>query len=177
MHGAGSVALQPAVLAPMLGEPAGSIRCVAGGAHRAVFKVECARGVVFLKCGAAEEQCTFAAEAAGLMALSAAGAVRTPQVLTTGCVADTAFLALEWIELRAGSSDCEARLGESLATLHRASAASFGWDRDNTIGASAQYNDWCPDWIEFFAEQSLSRAESLQPVRRILCAAGAAHDR
>jgi hypothetical protein len=55
---------------------------------------------------------------------------------------------LEFIELGAGHRRPRARTG--LAALHRITAAQFGWHRDNTIGASAQLNAWCGDWIEFW---------------------------
>jgi fructosamine-3-kinase len=49
-----------------------------------------------------------------------------------------------------------AALGQQLAHLHRASAARFGWHRDNTIGATPQPNPWTESWIEFWRTQRLA---------------------
>jgi fructosamine-3-kinase len=93
------------------------------------------------------------AEAAGLRELAGAAALRVPNVLAVGVAGSQAFLALQWIDFRAASSRTEARLGEQLARQHRVTAPGFGWNRDNTIGASPQHNAWIDDWARFFAER------------------------
>jgi fructosamine-3-kinase len=72
-----------------------------------------------------------------------------------GSAAGQAFLALEWIEFGGASSHTESALGERLARLHRVTAPRFGWHRDNTIGATAQHNDWSDDWVRFLAAHRL----------------------
>jgi fructosamine-3-kinase len=95
----------------------------------------------------------FAAEAAGLRWLRAAGAVRVPEVLAE--LPD--LLALEWIEPAAPSGAAAERFGRELAALHRSGAPAFGWDRpgfigrlplDNTAGAGP--------WADWFAERRLA---------------------
>ena len=39
--------------------------------------------------------------------------------------------------------------------MHRHTAERFGWERDNTIGATHQANAWREDWITFWREQRL----------------------
>lgn len=97
----------------------------------------------------------FEAEAAGLEALARTGAVRVPRVIGTGTTGSTAWIALERLTLRARDARCDAQLGAALARLHGASAERFGWDRDNTIGATPQRNGWRDGWAEFWRDLRL----------------------
>jgi fructosamine-3-kinase len=73
----------------------------------------------------------FAAEAAGLDWLRAAGAVPVPEVIA----ALPNLLALEWIEAGPASPAAAERFGRQLAALHRAGAPDFGLARAGFIGA------------------------------------------
>lgn len=117
-----------------------------GGDHRAAYRAETDAGPLFVKCAPGPGEQGFAAEAAGLEALAGARAVRIPQVLAVGSVAGGAFLALEWIDFSAADRECEARLGAGLAQVHRVFGPGFGWERDNSIGATPQVNGWQSDW-------------------------------
>jgi fructosamine-3-kinase len=128
---------------------------VGGGSINACVQWPAAEGALFVKLADVGRRDMFEAEAAGLHALAAAQAVRVPAVLGCGIAGDKAFLALEWIEFGPARSGTEARLGEALARLHRATAGRFGWHRDNTIGATPQRNAWTADWVEFFARHRL----------------------
>ena len=80
---------------------------------------------------------TFAAEAAGLRALRAAGApLRIPEVV----VLDEAFLLLEWIDQGPKQAGFDAAFGRALAELHRHEGPGYGFEMDNFIGRSPQYN-------------------------------------
>jgi protein-ribulosamine 3-kinase len=128
---------------------------LSAGTFSRCMRYETARGPVFVKQGPVSAEAMFAAEAAGLIALARAQAVRTPGVLATGTCADGAFLALEWIDLGGATKASEALLGEQLAWQHRSTQRQFGWDRDNTIGSTPQPNEWCAQWIEFLRERRL----------------------
>jgi len=117
------------------------------------------------------------AEADGLGALAAVGAIRVPSVIRYWRDADLgqAVLALEWLHLREPDEDFGGRFGRALAELHRARpperSGSFGWRRDNMLGATPQRNRWSKDnttagWIDFF------RSERLEPMRDRLAARG-----
>ena len=97
----------------------------------------------------------FAAEAQGLQALSAAAAVRTPAFITAGQTGVQAFLVLEHLDLTGLDTQGGARLGESLAQLHRIRGETFGWDADNFIGTTPQQNTAHPSWPHFFGEHRL----------------------
>jgi len=128
---------------------------VGGGSISTCLQWPAADGLLFVKLAHAARLDMLEAEAAGLDALAAAQALRVPAVLGVGATRDQAFLALEWIEFGPARSGTESLLGERLARLHRATAARFGWHRDNTIGATPQHNDWAADWVDFYARQRL----------------------
>jgi protein-ribulosamine 3-kinase len=128
-----------------------SARPVGGGCIHAAWRLDGRDGPVFLKTNLAASAWLLAAEADGLEALAAAGFLRVPAVIGHGVSAGTAWLALEWLELRAASPAVESRLGEQLARQHLAPARCFGWPRDNAIGASPQPNAEDDDWARFFA--------------------------
>jgi len=130
-------------------------RLAAGGGGGQCLHWPCDDGDLFVKLAPAARLDMLEAEAAGLEALRSAKAVRVPAVQGVGLAAGQAFLALEWIELRAGSSQAGSALGRQLARLHRCIAPRHGWHRDNTIGATPQRNAWCDDWPRFFAVQRL----------------------
>lgn len=97
----------------------------------------------------------FAAEAEGLQALAASGAIRVPAPICWATHGETAYLVLEYLPFGSGESDSADRLGAQLAALHRHTAPRFGWHRDNTIGATPQINTPCDDWPEFWRERRL----------------------
>ncbi len=91
----------------------------------------------------------FSAEMDGLNELRAARAVRIPTPICTGRIANHAFLVMEFVPL--GGPTNYIRLGRELAMLHRRVEGRFGWFRDNTIGATAQGNEYDTDWVRFLA--------------------------
>jgi fructosamine-3-kinase len=94
----------------------------------------------------------FAAEAAGLRWLRAAGAVPVPEV-----IADLPeLLVMEWVEPGEPTAESAERFGRELAALHRSGAAAFGADWPGFIGALPQDNAPSPGpWSAWFAETRL----------------------
>lgn len=107
----------------------------------------------FVKLNDAARLAMFEAEAAGLAELRAAEAIRVPRPVATGTAGGRAFLVMEHLAL--GGRGNGARFGEALAALHRRTAERYGWQRDNTIGATPQPNAWRDDWVAFWREQRL----------------------
>lgn len=128
---------------------------VGGGSINASFRWRGERGPLFIKIAPADSLAMFEAEAAGLEELRAADAVRVPGVLAVGADDRYAFIALEWLELRAPSPRAEAQLGIRLARQHRVTQAQFGWHRDGTIGATHQDNTPTEDWVAFLRDRRL----------------------
>ena len=125
---------------------------VRGGCIHRCFRATRGGQPVFLKTNDAACADAFAAEADGLNALRAAGGA-APEPLSHGVSAGSAYLVMEFLELRTGG-DCAA-MGRMLATLHRSRGKAFGWARDNYIGATPQQNGWRTSWRVFWREQRL----------------------
>jgi fructosamine-3-kinase len=128
---------------------------VPGGSVSRCLRWETDGGPVFVKLAAVAQASAFEAEADGLRALSAAAALRVPDVLAVASAGDECALVLEWIEAGPCSTRSEERLGRQLAALHRCTGARFGWHRDNTIGRTPQSNEPSDDWVRFYAERRL----------------------
>lgn len=95
------------------------------------------------------------AEVDGLGRIAATGTVRVPQVLGQGANETHAWIELEWFDLHPADAASDTRMGEALARLHAATAASFGLERDNAIGATPQPNAPSDDWVAFWRERRL----------------------
>jgi fructosamine-3-kinase len=114
----------------------------------------------FRKTGRADKLTMFEAEIDGLAALRATHTVRVPDVLGAGSMEDGhAWIELEYFELGSLNDQAGARLGEQLAELHRGTGkqaeATYGWPRDNFIGATPQSNQSHRTWAGFFAAERL----------------------
>ncbi|MEQ1661772.1 MAG: fructosamine kinase family protein [Thiobacillus sp.] len=130
-------------------------RSLSGGDINAAYLFDDGSQRFFVKLNTASRRDMFAAEADGLAALAATQSVCVPRVIVSGTANTQAFLVLEALEL--SSHGDAARLGEQLASLHRANTASshFGWPHDNWIGATPQRNATHIRWIEFWRTQRL----------------------
>ncbi len=115
----------------------------------------------FAKSGTADRAAMFTAEAEGLAALRATGAVRIPDEIARGSDGEHAWLALEWLDLVPFAAASGASFGKALAAQHRQPRERFGWAMDNFIGATPQANGFSDDWLDFF------RARRLQPQLRL----------
>lgn len=107
----------------------------------------------FIKINNASRLTMFEAEAEGLQALIHSHSLRVPNPVCSGTAGQHAYLLMEHIAL-SGSGD-DAQLGTALATMHQTQHAQYGWQRDNTIGATTQPNPWTDDWPTFWADQRL----------------------
>ena len=134
----------------------GSPTPVSGGDISAAWRLSTTDGDLFIKTGPPSAAEMFAAEADGLAELARSGTVRVPQLIATGQSEALVFLALEWLQLEAADSKVEQQFGEQLAELHRTTKDRFGWNRDNTIGLTAQQNTWNEDWVDFYREHRLA---------------------
>lgn len=140
---------------------------VHGGCIAECWRWDTADGPMFVKLAPAGRLAMLEAERDGLTALASAGALRVPAVRGLGASGEHCFLALEWIELAPTTPRSDERLGEQLATLHRARAARFGFERDNFMGRTVQPNTWHDDWVQFLKTRRLGHQLQL--------AAGAGH--
>jgi fructosamine-3-kinase len=89
----------------------------------------------------------FAAEAAGLRWLAAAGAVPVPAVL--GC--DASCLIIEWVDDGRPSPDAAVRFGRDLAGMHRSGSGRFGAPWPGVIAGLDLRNDAADSWPDWYA--------------------------
>lgn len=113
----------------------------------------------FVKLNRTDRLAMFEAEADGLDEILASEAIAAPHPICSGVEGRQAFLVLEYLEL--DSRGDAAELGRRLAAMHRHTQASFGWRRDNTIGATAQVNTPADNWIDFLRDQRIGFQLSL----------------
>lgn len=159
------------MLSDILSAPVAAATPISGGDINAAYRLTPADGArVFMKANRAADADFFRAEADGLEALRAAGAIGVPKVIGAGDDPRYGrFLLLEWIEPAARQPDFWETFGRRLAALHRMPAGRFGWPRDNYIGASPQVNAPRDHWIAFFRDCRL--APQLKAASRHLDAA------
>lgn len=132
-----------------------SIRQLAGGSIHHAWRIEDGERRFFVKTGTPEKEIIFAAEAAGLRALTQAAVVPTPTFVAQGQSGELSFLVLEFVDLAALDRSGGTTLGTWLAELHRARGPHFGWPADNFIGTTLQRNSPHPDWPHFFGDRRL----------------------
>jgi fructosamine-3-kinase len=133
------------------------VRVATGGSIHKSYVLDDGCRSYFVKTNAFPMQPQFAAEAEGLLRLSATGRVRVPAVICRGAAPGAAFLVLEYLALAPATVAGQARLGHAVAALHGADLGEtrFGLDHDNFIGSTTQTNARCDDWTVFFRERRL----------------------
>jgi fructosamine-3-kinase len=95
----------------------------------------------------------FIAEAEGLNEIYNSHTIRCPKVICYGETPQSAYLVIEYISLTNGNGN--ALTGEKLAQMHQYQATTYGWHRNNTIGATPQSNLQNSLWGEFWKQQRL----------------------
>ena len=128
---------------------------IRGGCINRAIKLSDNRQSYFIKLNDAHRLDMFEAERDGLDALAATQAIRVPQLLCCGVAEGQAYLVMEHIEMGPARLNSEREAGEQLAAIHRHSADSFGWRRDNVIGLTQQKNRCTGEWTEFWTDQRL----------------------
>lgn len=133
---------------------------VSGGCINHGARIDTASGqAFFLKWNASAPPGMFEAEAEGLTALEAPGALLVPKPVARGGGASVpTWFVMEYIAPGRPGLEYEERLARGLATIHRtgsAEASSFGWEGDNWIGSLPQSNDPTASWSEFFRDRRI----------------------
>lgn len=127
---------------------------VSGGSINSAAVLQGDDGVCyFVKTNRTGRAVMFAAEAKGLAELAGSACIRVPRAVCFGDDGDRSYIVLEYLDMK--SSADQALLGEQLAAMHRHTAEHFGWEIDNTIGATFQPNTKSDDWLTFWREQRL----------------------
>lgn len=132
-------------------------RSVGGGCINQGYRLSDGDRTYFVKLNRAMDIEMFEAEALGLEQMWETHTIRVPKPICTGTVGNSAYIALEWLDLGGrGNTEASAEMGRQLAQLHRrATRTEFGWDRNNTIGSTPQINTWTADWADFWAKHRI----------------------
>ena len=126
-----------------------------GGCINQTTKISDGKRDFFVKTNTAHQLDMFVAEAIALQQIYATKTILVPQPICRGIAGEAAYLVLESLDL-GGGQDWEA-MGRNLAAMHRVTSdRGFGWDRDNTIGATPQINNWTNSWLDFWREYRLA---------------------
>lgn len=107
----------------------------------------------FVKTNQTGQQQMFEAESRGLVELASSHSIKVPEAICFGDDGVQSYIVLEYLDM-SGRAD-QVLLGEQLAAMHSVTSSQFGWDIDNTIGATYQPNNKKDDWLEFWREQRL----------------------
>lgn len=130
-------------------------RSVGGGCINQAYVIDDGQSAFFVKTNQADKHDMFKAEAAGLNQILASRSLRAPRPICHGVADDQAYLVLEYLVMQEGDSRSAQDLGLQLASMHRSTAPNFGWEINNTIGATPQINTWESDWVRFYGEHRL----------------------
>lgn len=131
------------------------VKSVGGGCISTAFLVGDQNQQVFVKTNPLSLLGMFEAEAAGLKTMAQAKAILIPEAYCTGLSGETAFIAMQAINMRSAQHHSNREFGAQLASLHRYQKSRYGAALDNTIGATLQPNQWSDDWFKFWREQRL----------------------
>jgi len=107
----------------------------------------------FVKTNRTGQKAMFEAEARGLQEIASSNTLKVPMSVCTGDDQAQSYIVLEYLDMT-GQAD-QRVLGEQLAAMHHVTAGQFGWEINNTIGATHQPNDKMDDWLGFWREQRL----------------------
>ncbi|MBV9389273.1 MAG: fructosamine kinase family protein [Chroococcidiopsidaceae cyanobacterium CP_BM_ER_R8_30] len=133
-------------------------RCqpVSGGCINQGYAVSGRDRTYFVKLNQVSQVGMFEAEAIGLKQMLATATIRVPQPICWGIAKESAYIALEWLELGHGTPQAWEEMGRKLAAMHQTtSSKGFGWEQNNSIGSTPQINNWTADWAEFYANYRL----------------------
>ncbi|MEG3940965.1 MULTISPECIES: fructosamine kinase family protein [unclassified Microcoleus] len=149
-------------------------RSVSGGCINQGYAISSSKRTYFAKINQASQVAMFEAETLGLQQMAETQTIRVPQPICWGTEGNSAYIVLEWLDLRGGGGEIAwLEMGRKLAQMHKyipphppglkggeegdfaVVGGRFGWDVDNTIGSTPQINQWTADWAEFWAEHRI----------------------
>eukprot|EP01080_Neovahlkampfia_damariscottae_P011015 gene11015-3721_t len=135
------------------------IKSVGGGDISEAFEYKTSKGSFFVKINSAKHSFQmFTSESIGLSHLEQTSTIRVPKVYKVGKYSEnTSFIIMEFINFT--SFGDEKKFARKLANLHsyQPKEQKFGFELDNFIGSSPQYNEWSTNWIEFYVKFRLEK--------------------
>lgn len=119
----------------------------------------------FIKTNTVDCESVLEAEAKALEVIRDTQSIKAPRPLTYGTTNNCAYLVMEYLSFTTRPQN-QSTLGKQLAMLHRNLCKKYGWQGDNYIGRSPQFNLWHISWCEFWVTQRLI------PQLQMACKAG-----
>ena len=107
----------------------------------------------FVKTNLSGQQAMFEAEASGLQEMASSNTIKVPKPVCFGENQSQSYIVLEYLDM-SGPAD-QVILAEQLAAMHQKTVDQFGWEMNNTIGATFQSNAWTDNWLDFWSQQRL----------------------
>ncbi|CAM9645256.1 unnamed protein product, partial [Choristocarpus tenellus] len=98
------------------------------------------------------------AERAGLKVMYDTQTIRVPRPVCGGTGPGGAFAVFEYMNMGGrGTAETSELMGAQLAQMHRCASSNgmYGFEVDNTIGATEQPNGWMDSWVDFWVERRL----------------------
>ncbi len=131
-------------------------RPVGGGCINQAYAVEGNDRAFFVKLNQASQVAMFEAEALALKQMDRSNTIRVPKPICWGIDEGRSFIVMEWLNFGYGTHESWRTMGHKLAAMHRVrSDRGFGWEMQNTIGATPQPNPWTDNWVTFYIEHRM----------------------
>ena len=151
----------------VLGDAITEVRSVSGGSISQAAHLWTDQGEYFVKWNSDTTSDQFQTEAEGLKALAHAlnhgpHPLQIPQPLYVSSAENQDssdipdFLLMDWIKTGRVGKDFDEQLGLGLASLHRHTAAQFGFASHTYCGSTRQENHWRDQWEIFYTEQRIA---------------------
>jgi protein-ribulosamine 3-kinase len=131
------------------------LTAVSGGCINEAYCIADDHQRYFIKINSPDNLPMFEAEAAGLKEIFNTRTIRVPTPICWGKNERHAWLVLEYLDMNHSSNRDAAALGSGLAAMHKICAEQFGWQRNNTIGATPQINTNTSNWVQFWRSNRL----------------------
>ena len=128
---------------------------ISGGCINKALRLETTSGTYFVKKNHPSFLAAFEAESIALAQIAETQTIRVPLPICYGSNEDDSYLVLEYIGMSSPRPNSQAEAGQRLAAMHRNCGEAFGWNKDNTIGATRQPNPYSNSWIEFYRDHRL----------------------
>ena len=147
-----------------------SVKTAGGGCINTCYAVSLSNGItIFVKENTSSFTGLFKAESKGLKELGQAGGPKVPRVLHYRDDGKTQLLFLEYLESGPKPKGFYEHFGRGMAELHRNSMKKgFGFETDNHIGSTVQYNPRKDTWLDFFVSARITPQKEMAEKRGLL---------
>ncbi|MFN9406238.1 MAG: fructosamine kinase family protein, partial [Dolichospermum sp.] len=130
---------------------------ISGGCINQSYTISNGKITYFVKLNQPSQQSMFTAEMLSLQQIYNTKTIRVPKPICWGITGTSSYIVLEWLEMTNGNHQSWSEMGRKLAAMHKITTnKGFGWDINNTIGATPQINNFHASWPEFYTQNRLS---------------------